>query len=273
MFLLMKKFFSLLIIVWMSVFTGSAQVLIVDWDEVWPAQDVTAWGNIFNEFWRYSDGIVRDPDNQSNYVAWVSYTKRDPAEGGIIFKTPTFSSADFYGIAVKMKSNQLNNFRFVFTLEKSAGGQAGNWTSFPAYTGNGAWQTVVFPFIGSQTDYEFDKFSINPTTTITDPDTPLPTFDFYIDDVMLITEDITSIPSVQAGNEKKILYGNGVLTIDDIEEKAKIAIYTVAGILAYETEQDGRYSVDLRKLGIPSGLLVVKVCDGTGQFTKKIVLN
>ncbi len=274
----MKKIISSFIVVFLSALFVSAQdVVVCNFDNIWPKTEVTGFGAIQHKYWNTGgvtgSGIVADPSDMGNTVASITPANLSKTHGGgISFKMSpdSYSSNDYSAISFKVKSSSSYAFRFFQVLGKQTGGQVGNYTNFLAYTGGAAWQTIIIPILASQKNYTFDIVTLN--LTVNAAEEPIADLQFYLDDVMLVPVT-TAIKLVEAsGSEKCAVYANGILNIKNINNPTAIKIYSAAGLLIYESVQNNDFSINLSDRGLSSGLFLVNMNDGREQVTRKIIL-
>ena len=270
----MKKVFIFLFAT--SFLALNAQnVLLFDFDNTvpgvlgqytWPW---TAWGGLtINEG---KTAVFDDPGMLGNKVAKVVYDGTTAGPGMIIPLLASYNSNNYAGFSIKMKSADATGLVFTFTIE-NGGTQGGNWSSFPGYTGAGAWQTIEFPFTTTgnkptKTFGPFDRICLNFNSHST-----LPACTVYMDDITLIQNFGTSVENHQFDNT--LLWCNdGVLHAQNLNGKTEVKVYTSSGAIVYSTDASSSFSVDLKEKSISTGVLFVALSNGSAVTFKKVILK
>jgi hypothetical protein len=262
----MKRLFLLSIILVNSLAAGSQDVLLFDFDAILPGGNwpYDKWGGVS------SIEVIDDPTFMGNKVAQITFNgtfNPNAAPGFLMQMLIPQSRDDFEGFTMKVRSD-FNQLIFFFTLEN--GGidpNVGNWTTFPAYTSDGGWQTLNFPFIPSMGSINFNRIALNLSCHNS---TAVPsTFTLWIDDLILIRK--TSAVKGTHNDPVNVNCKKGILHVQNLTRNTDVKIYNALGAPVYSAKHHSDFSVNLDEQMLSQGILFVSLNDGITKRTEKIV--
>jgi hypothetical protein len=225
----MKRLFLLLIILANLLTVRAQEAFLFDFDNTLPGDNWpwTAWNGASIE-------VVDDPDLPGNKVAKITCQTsggKEPQPAFYMRMATIQSRSNFAGFTMKVKSD-FHQLRFTYTWEQPGVGQKGNWSTFPLYTANGAWQTMDFPFVNAD-PIDFNRIVLN--ATCWDPYSLPLTFTYYIDDVTLVNDYKIAPDETKTGAiYKNGAYKNIIFTAEETGNVGKLQLsapLTVNGVV------------------------------------------